>query len=131
MQKSPQAQKENSEDKVRIFLTQYCHELAGGWVAVCLAARLPQVEHAQHRLQHAALLVQADAHRLVASPVRGRIFKEISVADPDPTPDPAPGIFVSDLQDVNKKLGFFAYYLLKLHLHHFSKIKSHKEVTKQ
>jgi hypothetical protein len=26
---------------------------------------------------------------------------------------------------------FFAYYFLKLHLHHFSKIKRHKEVTKQ
>ncbi len=26
---------------------------------------------------------------------------------------------------------FFAYYVLKLHLHLFSKIKSHKEVTKQ
>jgi hypothetical protein len=25
---------------------------------------------------------------------------------------------------------FFADYFLKLHLHHFSKIKSHKEVTK-
>jgi hypothetical protein len=35
-----------------------------------------------------------------------------------------PAIFVSVLQDVNKKL-------LKVHLHHFSKIKSHKEVTKQ
>jgi hypothetical protein len=26
---------------------------------------------------------------------------------------------------------YSAYYFLKLHLHHFSKIKSHKEVTKQ
>jgi hypothetical protein len=26
---------------------------------------------------------------------------------------------------------FFAYYFSKLHLHHFSKIKSHKNVTKQ
>ncbi len=26
---------------------------------------------------------------------------------------------------------FFAYYFLKVHLHHFSKIKSHEEVTKQ
>jgi hypothetical protein len=26
---------------------------------------------------------------------------------------------------------FFAYYFLKLYLHHFSKIKSHKKVTKQ
>jgi hypothetical protein len=26
---------------------------------------------------------------------------------------------------------YFAYYLLKLHLHHFSNIKIHKEVAKQ
>ncbi len=26
---------------------------------------------------------------------------------------------------------FFAYYILKLHLYHFSKLKNHKEVTKQ
>ncbi len=35
----------------------------------------------------------------------------------------------------NKKfdffLIFFSYYILKVHLHNFSKIKSHKEVTKQ
>jgi hypothetical protein len=62
-----------------------------------------------------------------------------SVADPwhfgvDPDPDPV--IFLIDLQDVNKKLiclleRFFAYYFLKVPLHHFSKIKSQKEVTKQ
>jgi hypothetical protein len=27
------------------------------------------------------------------------------------------------------KKSFFAYYFLKVHLYHFSKIKSHKEVT--
>jgi hypothetical protein len=45
--------------------------------------------------------------------------------------DPDPAIFVSDLQDVNKKiiyLSFFAYYFLKVHLHYFSKTKSHKTV---
>jgi hypothetical protein len=40
-----------------------------------------------------------------------------------------------DLPDANKKLIFLkslsAYYFLKVHLHHFSKIKSQKEVTKQ
>ncbi len=50
-------------------------------------------------------------------------------------PDPDPAIFVIDLQDVNNKLilkkSFSAYYFLKVHLHHFSKIKSPKEVTKQ
>jgi hypothetical protein len=49
-------------------------------------------------------------------------------------PDADPAIFVSDLQDVNKSLffpSFFAYYFLKVHLYHFSKIKSHKEVKKQ
>jgi hypothetical protein len=47
-------------------------------------------------------------------------------SDPDPTPDP--GVFVSDLYDDNKKnfKSFLAYYFLKLHLHKFSKIKSHK-----
>ncbi len=46
--------------------------------------------------------------------------------------DRYPAIFVSDLQDINKKLlHFFAYYFLKVHLHHFSKIQSHKEVIKQ
>ncbi len=45
--------------------------------------------------------------------------------------DPDPAIFVIDLQDACKKLIFntifSAYYLLKVHLHHFSKIKSQKE----
>jgi hypothetical protein len=50
----------------------------------------------------------------------------------DPDPDADPAIFVSDLQD-NKhqqnqqKIYFysaFAYYFLKIHLHHFSKMKS-------
>ncbi len=47
--------------------------------------------------------------------------------------DPDPAIFVIDFQDANKKLilflSFSAYYFLKGH--HFSKIKSLKEVTKQ
>jgi hypothetical protein len=38
--------------------------------------------------------------------------------------DPDPAIFVSDLQDVNK---FFACNLLKVLLHHFSKIKIPKK----
>jgi hypothetical protein len=49
----------------------------------------------------------------------------------DPDSDPDPAIFVIDLQDASKKLIFntifSAYYLLKLNLHHFSKIKSQKE----
>ncbi len=50
--------------------------------------------------------------------------------DPDPAADPAPArdSFLSDLQDGNKNYLFSAYYSLKLHLLHFSKIKSHKEV---
>ncbi len=53
--------------------------------------------------------------------------------DPDPFADSDPAIFVSDLQDVKKLFfsKFFAYYFLKIHLHQFSKWKSHKEVTKQ
>jgi hypothetical protein len=46
--------------------------------------------------------------------------------------DPDPAIFVIDLQDANQKL-FFCLLLFEgiLYLHHFSKIKRHKEVTKQ
>jgi hypothetical protein len=49
--------------------------------------------------------------------------------------DPDPAIFVIDLQDANKKLpvikkSFSAYYFLKVHLHHFSKIKSKKRSHK-
>jgi hypothetical protein len=51
--------------------------------------------------------------------------------DPDPDSDPDPAIFVIDLQDGSKKLIFntifSAYYFLKVHLHHFSKIKSKKK----
>ncbi len=45
--------------------------------------------------------------------------------------DQDPFIFVINLQDTNKKLIFAAYYVLRVYLHHFSKIKSQKEVTKQ
>jgi hypothetical protein len=54
--------------------------------------------------------------------------------DPDPDADPDPVIFVSDLHGVNLKLfllSFFAFYFLKVHLHHFSEIKSQKGVTKR
>ncbi len=39
-------------------------------------------------------------------------------------------IFVINLKTPTNNY-FSAYYFLKVHLHHFSKIKSHKEVTKQ
>ncbi len=46
-------------------------------------------------------------------------------------PDPDPAIFVIDLQDASKKqifnTIFSAYYFLKVHLNHFSKIKTQKE----
>jgi hypothetical protein len=49
--------------------------------------------------------------------------------------DPDPAIFAVDLQEAKKKSNvlksFSAYYFLKVHKHHFSKIKSQKEVTKQ
>jgi hypothetical protein len=48
--------------------------------------------------------------------------------------DPDPAIFIIDLQDAKKtnlKKSFPAYYFLKVHLHHFSKVKSQKDVTKQ
>ncbi len=50
----------------------------------------------------------------------------------DPNPDPA--IFVIDHltpTKTNLKKSFSAYYFLKVHLHHFSKIKWPKEVKKQ
>jgi hypothetical protein len=52
----------------------------------------------------------------------------------DQDPALALAIFFLDLQDANKKLyikSFSAYYFLKVHLHHFLNIKSHKEVAKQ
>jgi hypothetical protein len=48
--------------------------------------------------------------------------------------DPDPAVFVIDLQDANKnkfKKKFCCLLLFEVHLHHFSKIKSPKEVTKQ
>ncbi len=49
----------------------------------------------------------------------------------DPDSDPDTSIFVIGLQDASRTLIFntilSAYYFLKLHLHHFSKIKSQKE----
>jgi hypothetical protein len=51
--------------------------------------------------------------------------------DPDQDADPDPAIFVIDLQEANKKpifvKSFSAYYFLKLHLHHFLKIKVQKK----
>jgi hypothetical protein len=45
--------------------------------------------------------------------------------------DPDPEIFVIDLQDASKILIFYtifsAYYFLKVHLHHVSKIRSQNE----
>jgi hypothetical protein len=49
--------------------------------------------------------------------------------DPDPDADPNPAMFFIDLRDANKQTT--AYYFLKVYLHHFSKIKSQEEVTKQ
>jgi hypothetical protein len=49
--------------------------------------------------------------------------------------DPDPAFFIIDFQDANNKLikkkSFSAYYFLKVHLHHFSKVKRQKEVTEQ
>ncbi len=42
--------------------------------------------------------------------------------------DPDPAIFVVDLLDANQKFSAYRYYFLKVHLHHFPKTKSHKEV---
>jgi hypothetical protein len=45
----------------------------------------------------------------------------------DPDADPDPSIFITDLQDANKKLITFLMYTCTS----FSKIKSQKDVTKQ
>jgi hypothetical protein len=49
----------------------------------------------------------------------------LRLIDQDPHPAPDLAMFVSDLQDVNKKLFFFlnfiSYYILKIHLHHLKK----------
>jgi hypothetical protein len=54
--------------------------------------------------------------------------------DPDSDPDPDTATFVIDLQDASKNqifnTIFSAYYFLKLNLHHFSKDKKSKRVTK-
>ncbi len=47
-------------------------------------------------------------------------------------PHPDPNLFVIDLQDGHKKYFlpsfYFAYYVLKVHLHHLLRLKRHKEV---
>jgi hypothetical protein len=43
-----------------------------------------------------------------------------SNSDPVPDADPDPDIFVFDLK-LPTKTNFFAYYLLKVHLHHFQR----------
>jgi len=53
-------------------------------------------------------------------------------ADPDPDPDPAPDpdIFVIDLQDTNNFFWVFCWWLLKVHLHQFSKsLRSHHKTV--
>ncbi len=58
----------------------------------------------------------------------------LRLTDSDPTPDPAldpanPSVtFKMVTNDYFFPLSFFAYYFLKIH---FSKIKSHEEVTKR
>jgi hypothetical protein len=61
--------------------------------------------------------------------IRGSMLQRL--VEPDANPDPS--IFIIDLQDANKNnfCCFSAYYFLKVLLHHFSQIKSQKEVTKQ
>ncbi len=65
----------------------------------------------------------------------GVVFLFLSAADPwHFGVDPDPSIFIIDLQDANKIFFFFKFFcilLLKVLLHHFSKVKSQKEVTKQ
>jgi hypothetical protein len=82
-----------------------------------------------------------------SSKSRNKINNKTSVADPCHFGvDPNPRIHASDKwirillfssltfkrpTRTNFKKSFSAYYFMKVHLHHFSKIKSQKEVTKQ
>jgi hypothetical protein len=51
--------------------------------------------------------------------------------DPDADPDSAFSSLIFKTPTKNEcEKKFSAYYFLKVHLHHFSKIKSTKEVTK-
>jgi hypothetical protein len=62
-------------------------------------------------------------HEIVVPLINGSGCGPDPDADLDPVADPDSAIFVSDLQDLNKKLfffrSFFAYYFLKVHLNHF------------
>ncbi len=64
----------------------------------------------------------------------GSAYPCLWLMDPDPDADPDPSIFIIDLQDANKKRIFLNVFLhstfWRVLLHHFSKIKSQKEVTK-
>ncbi len=56
----------------------------------------------------------------------------LSLTDPNPALDSAFSLLtVKTPTEDYFFLGFSAYYFLKVHLHHFSKIKINKEVTKQ
>jgi hypothetical protein len=74
---------------------------------------------------------------------RHKQLTKLVASIPDPLhfgedPDPDPGNLILQFSSMtfrtptktNKKK-FSAYFFLKLHLHHFSKIKSPKEVAKQ
>jgi len=63
----------------------------------------------------------------------------LGLLDPEPDPlvrgmDPDPSISSVTFKMPTKKIvlkSFSVYYFLKVLLHHFSKVKSQKEVTKQ
>jgi hypothetical protein len=59
-------------------------------------------------------------------------IRPVQLTSGSESPDRA--LFGSGLQDANKKykkICFFAFYVLKVHLYHSSKTESHKELTKQ
>ncbi len=58
------------------------------------------------------------------------LYQNVEDLDSDPAPDPA--LFVSSFQMSTKSnFIFLSFFLRYVHLHHSSKIKSHKDVTKQ
>ncbi len=99
------------------------------WIAIIDADPKPQLDQDPIRIRNTASWYKYLHTSSVAEP----LYFDI---DPDPQfwlTDPDPAIFVIDLQDANKNFVFFQVFclLLRENLRHFSKIKSHKDVTKQ
>ncbi len=104
---------------------RWCDSTANTGLSWGAGTHPPDVPDQRAALQIHAILVRIRIHGSIPLTNGSRL---------EPVLDADPAISVNDLQDVNKiffLLSFFAYYFLKVHLHHFSTIKSHTEVAKQ